>query len=196
MLSHSAVSDSFWPHGLEPARFLCPWAFPGKNTEVGCHASTIHQKKIFFLKKQLFVFEASSKVHVPDEPWFQRHNCEENRASKKYVENCPQGCPQSRTHDRTGDRTLAEEEISVDITWHKPRGFFRRPCGDRERVPRERRQAGGFRKSLGRAQDWARPGALRGVATVRKDALFIFLSVLQHLSLGSALDRADELASP
>ena len=25
------------PHGLQPARFLCPWDFPGKNTGVGCH---------------------------------------------------------------------------------------------------------------------------------------------------------------
>ena len=25
-----------WPHGLQPARFLCPWDFPGKNTGVGC----------------------------------------------------------------------------------------------------------------------------------------------------------------
>ena len=24
--------------GLQPARFLCPWDFPGKNTGVGCHA--------------------------------------------------------------------------------------------------------------------------------------------------------------
>ena len=26
------------PHGLLPARLLCPWEFPGKNTGVGCHA--------------------------------------------------------------------------------------------------------------------------------------------------------------
>ena len=26
-----------WPHGLSPARLLCPWDFPGKNTGVGCH---------------------------------------------------------------------------------------------------------------------------------------------------------------
>ena len=26
-----------WPHGLQPARLLCPWDFPGKNTGVGCH---------------------------------------------------------------------------------------------------------------------------------------------------------------
>ena len=25
------------PHGLWPARLLCPWVFPGKETEVGCH---------------------------------------------------------------------------------------------------------------------------------------------------------------
>ena len=31
------MSDSVWPHGLQPTRFLCPWDFPGKNTEVGCH---------------------------------------------------------------------------------------------------------------------------------------------------------------
>ena len=24
-------------HGLQPARFLCPWDSPGKNIEVGCH---------------------------------------------------------------------------------------------------------------------------------------------------------------
>ena len=26
------------PHGLQPARFLHPWDFPGKNTGVGCHS--------------------------------------------------------------------------------------------------------------------------------------------------------------
>ena len=36
-LSCSVVSDSLWPHGLEPARLLCPWNFLGKNTGVGCH---------------------------------------------------------------------------------------------------------------------------------------------------------------
>ena len=33
----SVVSDALWPYGLSRARFLCPWNFPGKNTEVGCH---------------------------------------------------------------------------------------------------------------------------------------------------------------
>ena len=35
--SRSVMSDSLWPHGLQPARLLCPWDFPGKRTGVGCH---------------------------------------------------------------------------------------------------------------------------------------------------------------
>ena len=33
----SVVSDSLWPYGLQPARLLCLWNFPGKNTGVGYH---------------------------------------------------------------------------------------------------------------------------------------------------------------
>ena len=36
-VSHSVVSSSLRPHGLQPARLLCPWDFPGKNIGVGCH---------------------------------------------------------------------------------------------------------------------------------------------------------------
>ena len=36
-LGCSVVSDSLEPRGLQPARFLSPWDFPGKNTGVGCH---------------------------------------------------------------------------------------------------------------------------------------------------------------
>ena len=32
------MSDSFRPHGLQPARLLCPWDSPGQNTSMGCHA--------------------------------------------------------------------------------------------------------------------------------------------------------------
>ena len=34
----SVVSVSVRPHGLQPARLLCPWDSPGKNTGVGHHA--------------------------------------------------------------------------------------------------------------------------------------------------------------
>ena len=36
LCSHLVVSNS-WYHGLQPAGFLCPWDFPGKNARVGCH---------------------------------------------------------------------------------------------------------------------------------------------------------------
>ena len=38
MFSGPVVSDSVQPHGLEPARLLCPWDFPGKNTGVEYHS--------------------------------------------------------------------------------------------------------------------------------------------------------------
>ena len=42
LFSHSVVSDSLRPHGLQPTRLICPWDSPGKNTGVSCH---------FFLQK-------------------------------------------------------------------------------------------------------------------------------------------------
>ena len=37
-VSHSVMSDSLQPHGLQPTRILCPWDSLGKDTGVGCHA--------------------------------------------------------------------------------------------------------------------------------------------------------------
>ena len=33
--SRSVLSDSLWPHGLQPTRLVHPWDFPGKSTRVG-----------------------------------------------------------------------------------------------------------------------------------------------------------------
>ena len=38
MLSHSVMSNSLQPHGLQSVRLLYPRDYPGKNTRVGCHA--------------------------------------------------------------------------------------------------------------------------------------------------------------
>ena len=37
VLGRSHASGSLRPRGLQPARLLCPWDSPGKNTGVGCH---------------------------------------------------------------------------------------------------------------------------------------------------------------
>ena len=37
-VSCSVLSDSILHYELQPARLLCPWDSPGKNTGVDCHA--------------------------------------------------------------------------------------------------------------------------------------------------------------
>ena len=37
MFSHSGLSNSLRPYGLEPARLLSPWDYPSKNTGAGSH---------------------------------------------------------------------------------------------------------------------------------------------------------------
>ena len=38
MLSCSVVSNSLQPHGLQPAKLLCPWGFSRQEYWIGCHA--------------------------------------------------------------------------------------------------------------------------------------------------------------
>ena len=45
--SRSVVSDSLWPHGLQPTRLLHPWDSPGKNTGVGCQSHWMHINNCF-----------------------------------------------------------------------------------------------------------------------------------------------------
>ena len=70
MLSHSVASDSLQPHGLSPARLLCPWNFLGKNTGVGCH----------FLLQGIFPTQESnlSLLHY----WRILYHCATSKAQK------------------------------------------------------------------------------------------------------------------
>ena len=47
--SHSVMSNSSQPHGLQPTRLLRPWDFPGKRTGVGCHR-LLNKKHMIWLK--------------------------------------------------------------------------------------------------------------------------------------------------
>ena len=63
-----SCSNSLQPHGLYPARLLCPWDSPGRNTGVGCHA---------FLWGNLPNpgMEPRSQVDsLPSEPWGKSKN--------------------------------------------------------------------------------------------------------------------------
>ena len=46
-VSHAVMSNSLRFHGLQPTRLLCPWDFPGRSIEVGCHF--LLQKIVFIL---------------------------------------------------------------------------------------------------------------------------------------------------
>ena len=48
--SHWVMSNSQWPHGLQPNRLLHPWNFPGKSTGVGCHCllRKLHELFVIF----------------------------------------------------------------------------------------------------------------------------------------------------
>ena len=48
----SVVLDLLRPHGLQAARLLCLWNFPGKNIGVGCH----------FLLQEIFLTQGSNRV--------------------------------------------------------------------------------------------------------------------------------------
>ena len=37
LFCHAQLCLIRWPHSLYPTMLLCPWDFPGKNTEVGWH---------------------------------------------------------------------------------------------------------------------------------------------------------------
>ena len=46
-------------HGLQPARLLCPWTFPGKNTGVGCRF--LLHKGVFLAYNQPLSFPLMSR---------------------------------------------------------------------------------------------------------------------------------------
>ena len=61
----SVVSDSLWPHGLQPARLLCPWNSPDKNTGVSSH---------FFLQGIFPTWESSlGLLHCKQIPYYLSH---------------------------------------------------------------------------------------------------------------------------
>ena len=51
--SHSVVSNSSGPHGLQPTRVLRPWDFPGRNTGVGCHFTSLSFKLAYLIVYKL-----------------------------------------------------------------------------------------------------------------------------------------------
>ena len=60
----SVMSSSLQPHGLLPARLLCPWNSLGKNTALGCH----------FLLQGIFSTQGSNRGLRDESNGLCRHN--------------------------------------------------------------------------------------------------------------------------
>ena len=58
--SRSVVSDSWWPHGLQPTRLLRPWDFPGKSTGVYFSSTILHKLN----KMALMTWPRNQTIHI------------------------------------------------------------------------------------------------------------------------------------
>ena len=69
-ISRSVVSDFLRPHGLQPARLLCPWDSLGKNTGVGCHFllqgtfPTVHKKDFINVRQRISQVNCHRKLSL------------------------------------------------------------------------------------------------------------------------------------
>ena len=74
------------PHGLQPARLLCPWDFPSKNTGVGCH----------LLLKGIFPTQGSNSglLHYRQILYHLSYQCGQKVKVKEseVVQSCPTVC--------------------------------------------------------------------------------------------------------
>ena len=65
------MSDSWRPHGLQPARLLRLWDFPGKSTGVGCHCllhiACIENIKYSPISSQINI-NSQTKTYLPQFP--------------------------------------------------------------------------------------------------------------------------------
>ena len=102
--SRSVVSDSSWPHGLQPTRLLPPWDFPGKSTGVGCHCllqSTgvgcyclLHSDSVQLLSKSKYTLfcvdqQTDSKVSmVRQKTRNSQHNIKREGQSRDWQAHC------------------------------------------------------------------------------------------------------------
>ena len=64
--SHSVVSDSLQPPGLQPTRLLHPWYFSDKSTGVGCHCLLYTALTYSFSYLEPVCCSMSSSLLLPD----------------------------------------------------------------------------------------------------------------------------------
>ena len=74
VLSHLQSCLTLWPYQLQPARLLCPWDSPGKNTGLGSHSLPQGIFPTHGLNPDLLHYTVSQLVKNPpavQEAWIQ-----------------------------------------------------------------------------------------------------------------------------
>ena len=128
-----------WPHVLQPARLLCPWDSPGKNTWMGCHAllqgvfltqgsdpCLLHCRWVSCLASGFFTTEPPAVKK--GSPFFFRKTSKRNRASfHPPMSLCPPRLFQTVTWTSSKFQshvqsysTLCVPERRADISQHGP----------------------------------------------------------------------------
>ena len=78
-VSHSVVSDSLQPHGLQPTRLLRPWDFADKNTGVSCHFLLYGKIEPYFKLLFKMASEQGSESHSVMSDSLQPHALQPSR---------------------------------------------------------------------------------------------------------------------
>ena len=144
----------------------------------------------FFFKETVLSLKHPPKFMSQMSHAFRDTTVKETGPQKNWLNIVPKDLPKARLMTGLGTEPWLKKRYLWVPPDTNPEASSEGPAAIEKGVRRERWQAEGFWKSLGRAQHWARPGALRGAATVGE------MLCVSSCQSGPALDREDELATP
>ena len=108
-ITHSVMSDSSRPHGLQPTRLLHPWDFPGNSTGVGCHCLLPHYRGLECKSRKSRNAWSNRQIWLWSTEW--------SRAKANRV--LPRECTGQSKHRLP---TTQEKTLHMDITrWSTPK---------------------------------------------------------------------------
>ena len=118
----SGMSDSLWPRGLHPARLLCPWDSPVKNTGVGSHALL----QVIFPTQGLApgLLNAGRFLESPWNTWTQYNRCEDFSYSTRHhthTHRHTHTCVHTHTHIHTGTHMRTRTRTRTHMRTHTHR---------------------------------------------------------------------------
>ena len=128
------MSSSLQPHGLQPARLLCKWDFPGKSTGVGCH---FHLQGIFPTQGLADRFFTNEYLGEPLKNLLSHkkfvlgaflENPARLSASKKEEPAYGQPCPRSGAHTHQSSSCLSHCLLSPDTDGRRQSLFVMKSC--------------------------------------------------------------------